>query len=294
MSDAEPTLRSFEAMGTRFECVLAGFACSMTSSTHAAAAGEEVQRVVLEWHDLLSAFDPASAISRINSAAPMNSVRVSCDLFELLARCKSYTNHTKGAFDITLGALMAHYGFRGDDSGSEAYGADALILDEQTSSVRLEKPGVRLDLGAIAKGFALDRCAEELRDLGATSALIHGGTSSVIAIGPSPDGQPWRIRVSVDHPGAPVIDLEDAAMSVSEPRGRMAGDKGHILDPRSARSASGVDLACVYGPSAEVCEVWSTALVVDPDLMNRMPVGYGAHIRAGQQWISTTKQAICA
>ncbi|MFI4855846.1 MAG: FAD:protein FMN transferase [Phycisphaerales bacterium JB065] len=294
MSQTEPTMRSFEAMGTRFECVLAGFGRGMTSATHATAAAEEVERIVREWHDLLSAFSPNSAISRINTAETGGPVRVPRDLLDLLARAKSYTSDTLGAFDITLGALMAQHGFRGEETGSDSYGADALLIDERASTIRLARPGVRLDLGAIAKGFALDRCAEELRDLGVTSALLHGGTSSVIAIGTRPDGHPWQIQISADYPDAPVVELTDSAMSVSEPRGRIIDGRGHILDPRRGESADRVELACVRGPSAEVCEIWSTALVVDPNLIEQLPVGYRAHARIDQQWISTDKQAACA
>jgi len=91
-----------------------------------------------------------------------------------------------------------------------------------------------------------------------------------------------------------VIELVDSAMSVSEPSGRIIDGRGHILDPRRGESADRVELACVLGPSAEVCEVWSTALVVEPNLIHELPVGYGAHARIDQQWISTENRAACA
>lgn len=293
MPTAGPTMRGFEAMGTRFECGLAGFGCAAGESQKAAAA-EEVERIVTEWHDLLSAFDPASAVSRINDAPMGAAVRVPGDLFGLLQRAREYTRETGGAFDVTLGSLMARHGFRGEDRGGDGRGVDALVLDERAGTAAWSRDGVRLDLGGIAKGFVLDACAVELRELGVTSGLLHGGTSSAIAIGDRPDGEPWRVRVSSDLAGAPVIGLSDSAMSVSEPRGRMIDGRGHILDPRSGASAAGVDLACVFGPSAEVCEAWSTALVVDASLLSDLPVGYGAHVLSGDEWITNREHSVCA
>lgn len=291
MKPAVPTMRAFGAMGTRFECVLAGFDCAMGGS-HSTAAAEEVERIVTEWHDLLSAFDPASAVSRINAGAGRGVVRVPGELMDLFARTMDYTRETRGAFDITLGSLMARSGFRGEDRGGGGWGMDALVLDERAGTAALAREGVRLDLGGIAKGFVLDLCASELRELGVTSALLHGGTSSAIAIGGRPDGEPWRVKVSCDLPGAPVIELADSAMSVSEARGRMVEGKGHILDPRRGESAEGVELACVFGPWAEVCEVWSTAIVVDPGLMEDLPVGYGGHAMVRGRWVSSEERIL--
>lgn len=286
-------MRAFEAMGTRFECVLAGFECAR-GGCHGMAAAEEVERIVTEWHDLLSVFDPVSAVSRINQEAGRGAVPVPGELFDLLKRTRDYTRETRGAFDITLGSLMARSGFRGEDIGGNETGLDALVLGDETGRVSMAREGVRLDLGGIAKGFVLDLCAKELRELGITSALLHGGTSSAIAIGNLPDGEPWRVKVTADLPNAPVIELSDCAMSVSEPCGRMIDGRGHILDPRSGESARGTDLACVFGPSAEVCEVWSTAIVVQPNLIEELPVGYGAHAMVEGEWVSSNERVMSA
>jgi thiamine biosynthesis lipoprotein len=280
-------------MGTRFECVLAGFSCA-TDESHAMAAAEEVERIVREWHALLSAFDPASVVSRINAQAGRGAVRVPGELLALLERAVGYTRQTHGVFDVTLGSLMALHGFRGDDRGGWARGVGALRLEPGSGSVGLAEAGVCLDLGGIAKGFVLDLCAAELRDLGVESALVHGGTSSAIAVGARPDGEPWKVGLAPDREDGPVVELVDAAMSVSEPRGRVVEGRGHIVDPRSGESAGGVELACVFGPSAEVCEVWSTALAVDESILGDLPEAYGAHVLAGSGWVSKCGHALCA
>jgi thiamine biosynthesis lipoprotein len=285
-----PTMRAFEAMGTRFECVLADFACALESSARTAIA-EEIERLVLDWHDALSVFDPSSTVSRIN--ASQQPVRVNRELLELLERCIAYSNATHGAFDITLGTVMAARGFRSDRPATASSGSDTLELDPAASTARLTQPHTAIDLGAIAKGFVLDRCADELRELGVTSALLHGGTSSVTAIGTTPDGSPWRIRIAEDTPDAPTVELADRSLSVSSPSGRVVDGAGHILDPRSGRSATGVEHACVVGPSAEVCEAWSTAIVVEPALLDRLPSGYAGHALIDGAWSSTNNRLVC-
>ncbi|HYD02310.1 MAG TPA: FAD:protein FMN transferase, partial [Phycisphaerales bacterium] len=143
---------------------------------------------------------------------------------------------------------------------------------------------VALDFGAIGKGWALDRAARVLREHGVTRALLHGGTSSVVTL-----GGPWR--VALDDRAA--VDLTDASLGVSAPAGRTIGRgadvRGHILDPRTGRSATTLG-AAVSGPSAAVCDAWSTALVVDPCLAadTAFPTGYRAHVNAGSGFICPT------
>ncbi|MFU8828360.1 MAG: FAD:protein FMN transferase [Phycisphaerales bacterium] len=290
-------MRSFEAMGTRFECVLASFDRA-ASPTERAAVAEAVEQLVTDWHSRLTVFDPASTVSRVNAQGAQRPVTLERDLYDLLQRCAHYTDDTHGRFDIAVGSLMRRAGFRGEPAGSDAsagtWGNQWVRLDPRARSVWFARPGVSIDLGAIAKGFVLDLAREELLDLGVTSALIHGGTSSVLAIGSTPDGTPWRIRAIAEDPAAPVIELCDASLSVSAPSGREVNGRGHIMDPITGDSASALNAACVFGPSAEICEAWSTALAVDPSLASDMPSGYGAHLRTAGGWSSPTEPRICS
>jgi thiamine biosynthesis lipoprotein len=125
-------------------------------------------------------------------------VPVEPGLFRLLAEAKRVHELSGGAFDITFAPLMRCWGFAGGPrrvpspeglaKAREWVGMELVHFDAENFTVLFERPGVRVDLGAIGKGFALEIAAELLRDAGVSSALLHGGTSSVCAIG-SPPGE---------------------------------------------------------------------------------------------------------
>jgi thiamine biosynthesis lipoprotein len=130
-----------------------------------------------------------------------------------------------------------------------------------------------LDLGAVGKGYAVGRAAEILQEIGVASALIHGGTSTVYAIGHPPDSEYWK--VALEHPPGTTavadawpgaIELRDEAMSVSAVWGKcfMAGGKmlGHVIDPRSGEPVNRALLTVVVLPSATETDALSTALLV--------------------------------
>ncbi len=191
------------------------------------AAGEEALREIELWHDRLSRFLPHSDISRLNRDP---TAMVHPETRALLDQCDRLREDTGGAFDV------------------RASGGD-------------------LDLGAIGKGVALDRACSILRECGVTSALLHGGTSSVVAIG--------EHRVAVECSGVPLrIRLNDLAMGVSSNRQRI-----HIRDPRTGGlPPDGPDTAVVVGPEATLCDAWSSALLVLGSPPERFPEGYESHL----------------
>ena len=130
-----------------------------------------------------------------------------------------------------------------------------------------------LDLGAIGKGYAIERAAEVLREAGVASALLHGGTSTVYALGHPPEAEYWK--VAVEQPPAsfgappsllPPVRLKDEAMSASAIWGRSFQVEGktfgHIIDPRTGHPAGGAVLAAVVLPSATETDALSTALLI--------------------------------
>ena len=214
----------------------------------------------------LSRFIENSDISRINSLAAGESARVNRWTMECLEIARLAYAETAGAFDISLGT-----------------GLDSLRLDRRASTVRATAGGVRLDLGGIGKGYAVDRMAEVLRDWDIHQALIHGGGSSVLAMDPPAGFDGWPLTMS-DHVGTPFRTVEARRLAFSA-SGIRKGD--HILDPRtgqpvrrrlaawaSAETDRGA-LAASASPSA-VAEAFSTAFMILPagevtDICERFP-----------------------
>jgi thiamine biosynthesis lipoprotein len=145
-------------------------------------------------------------------------------------------------------------------------GCQHLHLDARASTARFEREGMSLDLGAVGKGYAIDMAIGVLRAQGVTGALLHGGTSSVHAIGRPPHAAAWRIAWAPDGFAPRVFDLRDSALSVSAIHGRSFEIGGrryaHVIDPRTAMPASAAISAIVTGPASLECDALSTALLV--------------------------------
>lgn len=261
-------------MATRFEIVLHG-----DDPVRLRAAGEEAVREIERLDAQLSMYRPDSGISQINRLAAREPVKVEPRLFGLLQHCSELTESTEGAFDIAVAPLMRIWGFTGDsgripdaaeiEAALEVTGMRHVHFDEDSFNVCFDCEGVMLDLGAIGKGYAVEKAAEILREDGVTSALIHGGTSTVFGIGAQPDGKPWKIAVR--HPTQPdayieVVELCDSALSVSAPGGKSFVERcvqfGHVIDPRSGQPVQGALTAVVTGGSPTDCDALSTALLV--------------------------------
>lgn len=278
------------AMGTRFELVLPRSGCSEPALR---AAGEAALREVERWHDRLSRFSPSSDISRLNR---LRAGRVDPELAHLFQLAEQVNRDSNGAFDLAAAS-------RGRAAPSSPLDQPAFTLDPDGPTIRLA-PWAMLDLGAIGKGWALDRAGDLLRDAGITSALLHGGTSSVLAVGHPPDHAGWRIVIRSDAQPLP-ITLADAALGVTAARGhrdpaapdpdpRADGSREHLFDPATGvpiRSGS-IDTAAVIGPSAALCDAWSTALAVlamrgqSPSAAPRLPPAYESHLHGPGGWTS--------
>jgi thiamine biosynthesis lipoprotein len=254
------------AMGTRFELVLLGGRGDLR------AAGEAALEEIETWHQRLNRFAHDSLVSHINRTAADAPVRLDADAFGLFDDAVTVWRASGGAFDITVAPLMARQGF-GESAVATGDGCAAgcgVRLDSSRWTIALP-PGVSIDLGGIAKGHALDCAAAILRGAGVTSALLHGGTSSVVAIGGPQGGHAWRIAIGPE-PDAHVVALRDTALSVSDPAGHCSPDTGagHIVDPRTGRPAAVGARVAVIGRSARLADAWSTALVV----LQRIPSGF--------------------
>jgi thiamine biosynthesis lipoprotein len=264
------------AMATRFELVLEG-----GDEVRLGAIAEEVFDEVRECEARWSVFDRASVVSRLNREGPGASLRVDGATFELLEEALAIWRESGGWFDPALGSLMGRWGFRGDAARARQPSTDVgestdepgwvpYGLDPVGRTVHSLRVGSALDLGAIAKGRALDLAAEVLRDQGVERALLHGGTSSVVALGAPEGADGWSVALD-DTPQAPRALLRDAALGVSSNTGRRNTSGGHILDPRSEAPTTGESVVCVVAPRASSADAWATALCAAGEVELSLP-----------------------
>ncbi|MGC8828394.1 MAG: FAD:protein FMN transferase [Verrucomicrobiia bacterium] len=266
------------AMATRFELVLYG-----CDEHNLKAAGEEALNEIERIESRISPFKPDSEISLINQKAYFSPIRASIEVYQLLKTAKQIWQNSDGAFDITIGELMKLWGFRENSniqSSPEAIekirkncGMRLVQLDNSTQSVKFLSREVKIDLGAIGKGYAIDQAIDILQESGVKSALLHGGTSTTSAIGTPPDLDGWNIAIEIppetflDFKGRiATIKLSDNSLSISGIWGRVNrfGDKtvGHIIDPRNGMPANKIMLAAAVCKSATYSDALSTALLV--------------------------------
>jgi thiamine biosynthesis lipoprotein len=266
---------SRRAMATMFEMVVPfGTPAALEA---AQAALDEIDRLERQ----LTVYTDTSEVSRLNRAAAHAAIPVEPGLFDLLQTSARISAATGGAFDVTAGALVKAWGFfrgpRRVPSEEERARATArtgmtnVVLNAQDRSVRFLRPGLEINLGSIGKGYALDRAAALLREeWNLPSGLLHGGHSSVYAIGTEPgDERGWAVGIT--HPWdlsrrLAVVRLRDFALGTSSATFRHLeynGKKlGHILDPRTGWPAEGIALASVLAPTAAEADALATAFYI--------------------------------
>lgn len=251
-------------MGTTFEIVVHG-----EEQTYARQAARAAFRELRGLEEELSRFIPCSDVAQINRLRAGEVVRVGPATLECLELARRVHSETNGAFDVTIGPLLACWLAEDgtartptDDDLAEARartGMSLLSIQPGEHMVGLERDGVVVDLGGIGKGYAVDRLAEFLRDWEIGDALIHSGESTALAMGS------WS--VAIRDPGAQAEGLErfslrDRALSGSG----IALHGAHILDPRTGRPAGGKLATWAAAPNAALSDALSTAfMVMSPD-----------------------------
>ena len=252
---------SHAAMATLFE-----IRCVHADPGYAHQAAQAAFLLVDRLEQEQSRFVANSDVSRINHLSVGQATRVSPSTMECLEIARRMHDRTGGAFDISVGS-----------------GLDGLDFVSQDFTVLARTGGVRLDLGGIAKGYAVDRVAELLEEWEISRALVHGGWSSVLALEPPPDGEGWPLTLSAPEPGEQrILARISARQKAVSASGTRKGD--HILDPRTGRPvrrravwvAVGGREEGDSGSPAAFAETLSTAFMVLPpeevaDLCRRCP-----------------------
>jgi len=258
------------AMGTILEITLVGRAGEI-SRQDLEPLFAEISRL----EAVFTRYDEASDLAQLNAAAGSGPRPVAPELARILHDCAGFAERTRGAFDVTVGPLVALWR-EAAESGRLPTPAQRVAARQRVGSGRLrlgaearvELPaGVSVDLDGVAKGWALDRIAERLRADGVESALLDFGGSSIVALGAPPDAPGWRTLLRNPETGlAVLLTLRDRALSVSGSFGEwstIAGRRyGHVIDPRSGEPMTRAFQAVVLAPTAAEAEAWSKALLI--------------------------------
>ena len=260
---------SHEAMATTFEVIVVHEDARYARQA-VAAAFDEVDRLEAE----LSRFIENSDISRINNLAANQPLQLGLAAFECLQLSYRIYAETNGAFDITIGSLLGCW--RGGDGiprtpskeeldlARRNTGTHLLKLDEVEHTVELLAAPVRIDLGGIGKGYAVDQMAELLREWGIDNALISGGYSSVLALDGPPGTKGWPLTLS--DPGNRKRILARPYLQGRALSGSGLQKAQHIIDPRTARPVKGKRATWASAPDAATADALSTAfMVMAPD-----------------------------
>jgi len=288
--------RSREIMGTL--ATVTAVARDLRTASAAVEAGysrlEDVNRLMSDYVD-------DSEIGRLNRFAGGPPLPVSAETYECVRRAVEFGRLTGGAFDLTCRPLIELWrkaAARGrlptDPELAEArsrVGWDRVRLDTQARAIALPQAGMQIDLGGIAKGYALDLAAEAMRKAGAQAALVEVG-GDVVAAGCSPEGRPWR--VGVKHPFQTglllVLELSDRAVATSGVQQRFFEIEGrrfsHIVDPRTGQPARQAPSVTVIAQDGITADAWATALSVLSVEEGRQLLAAGTAPGVEAMWVS--------
>lgn len=265
-------------MGTTYSIKVVSAPDGLDANALRVAADEVLARIDLS----MSGYRPDSEISRFNASPSTDWYEVSADLATVVDYALQVSRQTDGAFDITVGPLVAAWGFGDEgepiDLPDEArladlkaqVGYDKLQARLDPAALRKSTPTLRVDLNAIAPGYAVDLMAQRLRDLHVSHFMIDIG-GEVLAQGHNARGEPWRIAVErpVDAEPEPyaIVQLKDAAVTTSGEYRHYYDRDGHryshTIDPRTGRPVEhSLASVVVIGPTSMHTDAWATAFNV--------------------------------
>lgn len=279
-AEGRPEPRAYDTLRLETRAMACAWSVILEPGAHERVMiASDALNLVHELEAQLSVYRDDSVVSRINRLAADQPQSVEPELFHLLRHSRELWQQTDGAFDIAVRPLIllwkqcrAAGRIPTDDevdTALESTGSPHMILDEARSTIAFDRPGVGLDLGAIGKGYAVDRAAGQIVASGTTDFVLHGGHSSVLAAGQHAGQGGWPIGLRnplfTDEHYATLL-LRDQALATSGSniqyfryRGRRYG---HLLDPRTGWPADALLSVSVLSKSAAEADALSTAFYV--------------------------------
>jgi len=231
---------------------------------------DEIKRI----EKLLSKYDPKSEVSELNARQEL---KVSPETFYIIRRSVEFWQASNGAFDITVAPLMDIWGFTDKryslpkdgqiKAALSLVGSDKIILNNEDNVIKFRLPGMKIDLGGIAKGYALDCAREQLKKHNIKNCLINAG-GQVYCLGDK-FGRPWKVAIRSprgnDYIGN--LELKDTSVSTSGDYQQyfVIGNKrfSHIFDPRTGYPANtGIISVSVVSPDGLTADALSTSIFV--------------------------------
>ena len=270
--------RKYGAMGT--EITLSAWTADEHAADRAFAAGyDEIRRIEILMTDWERPNEPESDVVKINKAAGKEAVHVSSETFEVIEKSLEMSRRSQGAFDITFAAMKGLWKFD-EDLEKKLPPADEIarrrklinwkdvIVDTKAHTVKLRRPGMRLGLGGIAKGYAVDRCAVVLRGDGLRDFMVQAGGDLYVAGSKGPNN--WMVGVR-DPRGGPLdiiarMPIKDHAFSTAGDYERSFIIDGkryhHIIDPATGFPATASREVTIFAPTAFLADALDDAVFI--------------------------------
>jgi thiamine biosynthesis lipoprotein len=273
-ADPRKLIHTSKAMGTSVQITI--------WSDDEATAAEAAKAVFAEMERLdrmMTTWLPESEVSQINTGAGTTAVKVSDETFTVIARAVEVSKASRGLFDITVGAYGGLWKFDEDMDGTLPAAADVaarkklvnwkdIVLDKRKRTVKLRRKGMKITLGGIAKGYAVDRAAKVLDDAGLSDFILQVGGDMYVS--GTKGATPWV--VGIRDPRGPrdqsfaVAPVKDHAFSTSGDYERGFVKDGvryhHILDPRTAQPARATRSVTILAKDAFTADAWSKVLFI--------------------------------
>ena len=234
------------------------------------AAFPRIKRI----ENLMSIYKEGSEVSSLNREAGKSALKVSPEVFEVIKKSLYYSEISEGAFDITVGVLEEAWGFEDKEyrlPPAEELRRDLrlvnykdILLDEERETIRFRKKGMKIDLGGVAKGYAVEEAIKELRKEGVRKALVNAG-GDIQGMGE----REWKIGLK--HPLKKgeiltTLKLRNQAVATSGDYEKFFFKEGrryhHLIDPRTGKPAQGSMSVTILAPGATIADILATAVFV--------------------------------